>query len=252
MDNQAIHPDIRLIALDMDGTLLTNQQEVSKENKEAISRAKEMGIHIVLTTGRNFTTAHPYAEELKLDSYMVTVNGGEIWDPSCELIERNFLQIDDVQRMWELAKQYKTYFWAITPEHIYRKGFPDELDISEHKWLKFGFDVEDDVIRHTLLEELTNRKLQVTNSSPTNLEVNPYGVSKARGLEKVCSRIGITMENVMAMGDSLNDSSMITKAGVGVAMGNAQEKVKEMANWVTATNEDHGVAKAIQHWVFNK
>jgi 5-amino-6-(5-phospho-D-ribitylamino)uracil phosphatase len=244
--------DIRLVALDMDGTLLNNEQEISKENQQAIAKAKEMGIHIVLSTGRNYMTVHEYAKALQLNSFLVTVNGGEIWDSSGNLVERNLLQVEQIEMMWELKKQHNTKFWALTVDNAFREDFPEDIAFSEHEWLKFGFDVEDDEIRNTILQELTKHQLQVTNSSPTNLEVNPYGISKAKALEKVCSRIGITMENVMAMGDSLNDIAMIKSAGIGVAMGNAQETVKEAADWVTSTNEENGVAKALSHWVFKR
>ncbi|MGE6257165.1 Cof-type HAD-IIB family hydrolase [Heyndrickxia sporothermodurans] len=251
LTDQIINRDIRLIALDMDGTLLNNEQDISHANKEAISKAKEMGIHIVLSTGRSYSTVYEYAKELELNSFLVTVNGGEIWDSNGRLLERKLLSVEEIQMMWELKKLHNTKFWAIAVDKIYRDDFPEDLALSDSEWLKFGFDVEDDDARNTIIQELEKRKLQVTNSSPTNLEVNPYGISKAKALEKVCERIGITMENVMAMGDSLNDIAMITSAGIGVAMGNAQEKVKEEADWITVTNEEDGVAKAIQHWVFS-
>ncbi|WP_158235056.1 HAD hydrolase family protein, partial [Pseudomonas sp. 2822-17] len=82
--------------------------------------------------------------------------------------------------------------------------------------------------------------------------INAVGVNKAAALEKVCQRLNITMDNVIAMGDSLNDLAMITEAGLGVAMGNAQETVKQAADWVTDTNNEAGVAKAIHKWVINR
>ncbi|MED3653636.1 Cof-type HAD-IIB family hydrolase [Heyndrickxia sporothermodurans] len=241
--------DIRLIALDMDGTLLNSKEEISEENKRVIARAKENGIHIVLSTGRNFATVHEFAEDLELNSFLVTVNGGEIWDSSGKLLERNLLQVEQIKMMWDLKNLHNTKFWAITVDKVFRDEFPDENTFADYEWLKFGFDVEDDNARKIIMEELEKNKLQVTNSSPTNLEVNPYGISKAKALEKVCERIGITMENVMAMGDSMNDIAMIKSAGIGIAMGNAQAIVKEAADWITDTNDNDGVAKAIQRWV---
>lgn len=123
-------------------------------------------------------------------------------------------------------------------------------NITDHEWLKFGFDIEDDDIRNEVLEELRkNKELEITNSSPTNIEVNALGINKAAALAKVSEKLGFTMENVMAMGDSLNDIAMIKEAGLGVAMGNAQDTVKETADWITDTNIEDGVAKAIRHWV---
>ncbi|MBS4174373.1 HAD family phosphatase [Bacillus sp. FJAT-49736] len=233
----------------MDGTLLNSEHEISEANREAILKAKEKGVHIVLSTGRPFKHVVDYARSLELNSFIVTVNGGEIWDSNGKLLDRTLLQIEQIKMMWDLKKHHNTKFWAITVDKVFRDDFPEEIALSEHQWLKFGFDIEDDEVRNKVLEELNKQTLQVTNSSPTNLEVNPYGISKANALEKVCERIGITMENVMAVGDSLNDIAMIQSAGIGIAMGNAQETVKEAADWITAANDEDGVAKAILKFV---
>lgn len=249
MENNTLKKDIRLVALDMDGTLLNEDQEISKANQEAITKARENGVHVVLSTGRPFIHVEEYARSLELNSFIITVNGGEIWDSNGNLLERNLLQVEEIKMMWDLKNRHQTKFWALTVEKVFREDFPEETALNEHQWLKFGFDVEDDDVRNTIVQELNKHKLQVTNSSLTNLEVNPYGISKANALEKVCKRIGITMDNVMAVGDSLNDIAMIESAGIGVAMGNAQETVKKAADWVTSTNNEDGVAKAILQWV---
>ncbi|EIT84217.1 YcsE [Fictibacillus macauensis ZFHKF-1] len=240
--------DIKLIALDMDGTLLNDQDEISIGNREAIKAAQVLGIHVVLSTGRSLITCGDHAKSLALNSYLVTVNGGEIWDEQGNLLERNSLGSDHVQRMHELSQQHNTSFWCVTSDQVYREEFPENA--SEHNWIKFGFDTEDDEARKTILEELRNNpELEVSNSSLTNIEVNATGVNKARALQRVCKELGITMEHVMAMGDSLNDIAMITEAGIGVAMGNAQDKVKEIADYVSTTNNEDGVANAIQRFV---
>ena len=104
--------------------------------------------------------------------------------------------------------------------------------------------------RDIVQKELQERgEFELSNSTPTNIEVNPAGINKARGLTLVCERLGIEMKNVMAVGDSLNDLAMIAEAGLGIAMGNAQEVVKKAAAWVTSTNNEDGVALAIHKWV---
>lgn len=242
--------DIKLIALDMDGTLLNEQGEISSENRNTIKEAEAQGVHIVLSTGRSLLTCRDHAQSLQLSSYLVTVNGSEIWDGQGELIERNIVDSKDIQWMHELAKQYETKFWATASTQVWRNELPEEL--SGHTWLKFGFDIEHDHVRSTVLSHLhANGQFEISNSSPYNIEINPLGVNKARGLEKVCERIGLTMNQVMAVGDSMNDIAMIKAAGLGVAMGNAQKIVKEAADWITATNEDDGVAQAIRKWVLS-
>jgi phosphoglycolate phosphatase (TIGR01487 family) len=238
----------KLIALDMDGTLLNEKGEISDENRRAIEEAQANGIHVVLSTGRSILTCGAYAKSLNLSSYLVTVNGSEIWDCSGNLHERNILHSEYIQMMWEWADTNQTHFWAVATDKVWRNQMPE--DIFAHTWLKFGFDIADDSLRESILQRLlSNQQLEVSNSSPTNIEINAVGVNKANGLLHVCSKLGISMDEVIAMGDSLNDIEMIKAAGCGVAMGNAQNEVKNAADWITDTNEENGVAKSIRYWV---
>jgi phosphoglycolate phosphatase (TIGR01487 family) len=248
MDSAKNMVEIKLVALDMDGTLLNNKGQISEGNREAIRAAKEMGIFVVLSTGRSLTTSREHADALELDSYLVTVNGSEIWDPNRELVERNLVKSEHIEWMWQLTQQYNTKFWAISTIRNWHNEMPEDIHTLE--WMKFGFNIKDDETRAIIFNELQAKgEFELSNSTLKNIEVNSAGINKAKGLGIVCSRLGIEMKNVMAVGDSLNDLAMIKAAGVGVAMGNAQELVKESADWVTATNEEDGVAKAIQEWV---
>ncbi|WP_270354546.1 Cof-type HAD-IIB family hydrolase [Bacillus velezensis] len=240
--------DIKLIAIDMDGTLLNDEQLIPEENRRAIKEVEAKGIHVVISTGRTLMTCRELAESLELSSFLITANGSEIWDSNFELVERKLLHTDHIQKLWDLRNKHNTNFWASTVDRVWRGEFPET--ITDHQWLKFGFEIEDDEVRNEVLKELKEYKeLEITNSSPINIEVNALGINKAAALAKVSEKLGFTMENVMAMGDSLNDIAMIEKAGVGVAMGNAQDIVKETADWVTDVNTENGVAKAIRHWV---
>ncbi|WP_100407382.1 Cof-type HAD-IIB family hydrolase [Bacillus solitudinis] len=243
------HP-IKLIAIDMDGTLLNNDHEISEGNRKALLEAQEQGIHVVISTGRTTITCNELVKSLMLSSYLITVNGSEIWDENGELVERMLLDTEHIQSLWELKEKHRTYCWAASVDNVWRDEFP--TDFSLHQWMKFGFDIKEDAVRKQVMDVLKeNTALEVTNSSPTNLEINAVGVNKATALEKVCKRLGITMKNVMAMGDSLNDLAMIKAAGIGVAMGNAQPYVKECADWITDSNVEDGVAKAIRKWVLD-
>jgi phosphoglycolate phosphatase (TIGR01487 family) len=242
---------IKLIAIDMDGTLLNDQHQISDENRRAIKEAEEQGIHVVISTGRTRMTCDELVNSLELHAHLITVNGSEVWDENRTLVERQLLDIEHIEHMWGLKQKHNTMCWAATVNQVMREDFPE--DLSTHEWMKFGFDIRDDEVRKAIYEELnSNSALEVTNSSPTNLEINAAGVNKAKALEKVCQRIGITMDNVLAMGDSLNDLAMIKEAGVGVAMGNAQEIVKESADWVTTSNVENGVALAIRKWALSE
>lgn len=248
MENYKSDSEIKLIALDMDGTLLNDQHEISEANRQAIKQAQDKGVYIVLSTGRSLRTCGEHADSLALSSYLVTVNGSEVWDDQRVIVERNLVKSESIQWMHELTQKHNIQFWAVSTNKNWFDEMPD--DIHAEEWLKFGFNIKDVETRDRILKELNTREeFEVSNSTPTNLEVNPAGINKAKGLKLVCERLGIEMKNVMAVGDSLNDLAMIKEAGLGIAMGNAQEVVKKSAAWVTATNNEDGVAIAIQKWV---
>ncbi|MBT2600157.1 MULTISPECIES: Cof-type HAD-IIB family hydrolase [Oceanobacillus] len=238
---------VKLIALDMDGTLLTPEHEVSERNKKAIQNAMEQGIDVILSTGRSWDTCFPFAEELGLSSYLITANGGQIWTVEKELLQEHLLKTETVEKMYLLAREKNMHCWMISTEKVFRGHAPDNL--YDHQWLKFGCASEDKNKLDQMIKELSyNEELELTNSLPTNIEINPKGVSKAQALKFLCEKIGITMDNVMAVGDSLNDIKMIQESGVGVAMGNAQVAIKKVANYTTDTNEEDGVGKAIEKY----
>ncbi|WP_141680443.1 MULTISPECIES: Cof-type HAD-IIB family hydrolase [Bacillales] len=245
--------DYKLLALDMDGTLLNEQSEISAENAEWIQKALDAGVIVIFSTGRGFRSALPFAEQLKLETPMITVNGSEIWHRPHVLHKRTHLSAVYVQRLHELALAHgEPWFWAYTADEIYNKEkwISPAGDYASHHWLKFGYYTEDDSIREKLLAEVQSwGALEITNSSPHNLELNPLGVSKASALQELCGLLNIEMSQVIAVGDSLNDIAAIREAGLGVAMGNAQEAVKEAADFITFTNNEHGVAEVIKRYV---
>lgn len=241
---------IKLIALDMDGTLLTSEEKVTERTRKAIKQAMDKDVHVVISTGRWLSSCYPYAESLELDSYLVTSNGGEIWTMEKELIERHTIEPEMMEKMWDLGNQYDMGCWMVATDAVWRGERPD--DFSEHKWLKIGFDSHLPANLEKLIEDLSYyNELELTNSQPHNLEVNPKGVHKGSALSKVCAKLGITMDEVMAAGDSLNDMKMIQQSGLGVAMGNAQEAIKKAADFETDTNDQDGVAKAIERFVLD-
>lgn len=239
---------IKLIALDMDGTLLTTEHEVSSRTKKAIKEALSQGIHVVLSTGRGFQTCYPYAEQLNLQSYLITANGGQIWTVEKELLDQHLLETELIEKLYNLGTQVGVNMWMISTSGVFRGEFPDNF--YDYEWLKFGCESSDKQKLDIMIEELSHyEQLELTNSLPTNVEANPKGVSKARALHFLCEKIGITMDQVMAAGDSLNDIKMIQEAGIGVAMGNAQEAIKKVADHITDSNNEDGVAKAIEKFV---
>jgi len=239
--------DIKLIALDMDGTLLNSEQDVSIRTKTAIENALDNNIHVVLSTGRAFSTCYPYAEMLQLNSYLITANGGQIWTVDKQLLQQTLLEADKVEEMWRLGEGIGVHMWMISTTGVFRNQAPERFE--DYEWLKFGCASSDETRLNRMIDELSYfNDLELTNSMPMNVEANPKGVSKAAALKFVCNQIGITMNNVMACGDSLNDMKMIQEAGIGVAMGNAQEAIKNASDVLTDTNDNDGVAKVIEQY----
>ncbi|TYP71353.1 Cof-type HAD-IIB family hydrolase [Paenibacillus methanolicus] len=244
---------IKLVALDMDGTLLNDVQEVSEQNALWIRKALDAGVLVCFATGRGFRSALPYAEQLGLDTPMITVNGGEIWRKPHVLHRRSLMPAATIKRLHEVAlKHGSAWYWAYTVDGIFNKEkwIAPANDYESHHWLKFGYYTEDDAIRQSIYEETSGwGGIEITNSSPWNWEMNPEGVSKASAIRELCGVLGIDMSEVATMGDSLNDIAMIREAGLGVAVGNAQEAVKRAADAVIVKNTEHAVAHLIEHYV---
>lgn len=241
----------KLIALDMDGTFLTEDKRISAENKAAIQAAAEAGVTVMFATGRGIQNVAGYVEELQLAAPIVTVNGSEVWSAPDVLHSRTLLDVELLKEMRAIALEYDTWYWAYSVDGIYnRDNWPDDID--SRQWLKFGYYYEDADKLSAIRAKLEAWDvLEITNSHPSNIELNPKGINKASGIRQVCGMLGIDMSQVIAMGDSLNDESMIREAGLGVAMGNAQEEIKKLADVVTGTNEEHGVAQIIKQYVLS-
>lgn len=240
----------RLLALDLDGTLLDGNSEIPPANAEWVRRAREAGITVILSTGRGAPSAFTFAKQLELDAPMITVNGGEIWRRPDVLHQRTLLEPDKIKRLHDLAlRSGDVWYWAYSTEGLCNKEYGLD-DIFERQWLKFGYYTEELDQLTAIREELQSWDgLELSNSSPYNIEVNPAGVSKAAALEEVCRLIGCAMSEAVAIGDSLNDIAAIRACGLGIAMGNAQAEVKDAADRVTSSHLEEGVARAIREYV---
>ncbi|WP_028547345.1 Cof-type HAD-IIB family hydrolase [Paenibacillus sp. UNC451MF] len=243
--------NFKLVALDMDGTFLMEDKTISVENRKAVKAAAEAGVTVMFATGRGIPNVLPYVEELNLQSPIVAVNGSEVWSAPGKLHSRNMFNPELIIQMRELALKYDTWYWAYSVNGLFNKERWTNK-VWDEQWLKFGYYYEDEPTLNAIRERMIEwGEMEVTNSHPCNIELNPKGISKASGLRQVCELLGIEMSQVIAMGDSLNDVTMIREAGLGVAMGNAQDSVKSLADVVTVTNEEHGVARIIEQYILS-
>lgn len=267
---------VRLIACDIDGTLLPfGNEKVSEENMRAIKEARDAGILVTLATGRHYPTARARVEEMGVaDLPVIASNGADVRvngrsvhisamdDAIVEgivkaLIERGvprYLfcedeilclpedQDDEVFRMWTSDAG------GTCPVRMYDSA--DELLEAARgrtqKMLAFVKTQEEHDSLLSFMNEMYGKTADITCGGGLNLEINAPGVTKALGLEKVCELLGIPIEQVMAIGDSGNDAEMLRAAGLGVAVGDAMEEARDAADVVVAAAEDDGVAEAIR------
>jgi HAD superfamily hydrolase (TIGR01484 family) len=243
----------KLIAVDMDGTLLNKNKDISEENIRAIREATEAGIMVILATGRPIGDVRIYAQKLQLDLPLVVNNGSEIWRTPDTLHKRHELDPEQMIRMLELIDTYgeELNYWAHTVDGlITRTNLPS--DVKTVRWLQFAVQTKEEALLTEVRQQLDSWKLfELSNSHITNVECNPMGISKASGLLEVCTMLGIETTETVAIGDSLNDIPMIRLAGLGVAMGNAQEPVKLAAHFVAPSHFEDGVAAVIRKYLLN-
>lgn len=264
----------KLIALDMDGTLLNDDKKVSEKTKEALRKAKELGVYVVLASGRPIDGLLKFLEELDLlgeDDYVLSYNGCLVQKTkSREAVCEVTIKGSDLKYLKELADEAGLNIHAFSKE----KGLitPKENKYTSYEakqnFINFyiddfkGIKDNDEIIKVMMIDEPEildegirklpkeiYEKYTVAKSTPFFLEFLNKESSKGVGIKLLAEHLGIKKEEVIAVGDEMNDFSMIEYAGLGVAMGNACDKIKEIANYVTDTNNDDGVAKVIEEFI---
>lgn len=260
----------KLIAMDMDGTLLNSDRQISARTKKALFAAKDKGVIITLATGRMYASAKPFAEELALDVPLITYNGALVKNAITEEVYRhNPIPYEVALRIVKLAESGDFHINLYLHDKLYVKEINDYtrlyMSISQMpahpvgvlsgffteaptKILIIGEAVDLSKLAKMIKQEIGN-EVEVTKSHTNFLEVMSYKSNKGRALEELVAEWGITSSEVMAFGDNYNDLMMIKYAGLGVAMGNAPAEVREMADLVADTNDQEGLAKVIERLV---
>ena len=239
----------KMIALDLDETVLTRNKEISTENRKWIHRAYNEGVIVAIATGRGYKAVKDIYESLGLDIPMVLANGAEIWGKSGQILKRLYIEKSDIRMLHDLAKNANLTFWGYSDnQHVPAKKWTEESFALN--FFKFAMRSDDPQMIHHLRKKLQDYEtIKVTWSNTDLVEISRKGVSKETGIKILCDHLGINLSEVMAIGDNMNDIELIQAAGLGVAMGNAQPEVKAVADETTDTNENDGVAKAIQKHV---
>lgn len=276
--------DIKLVALDLDGTLFDNSSRISKRNLTAIRSITDKGIHVVISTGRPFEGI-PF-DQIKGTgiNYAITANGSGIYEISTgkclyenamdeELVTPilNFLLTRDIHmdafiggkgytpiqcvetaQKLTVPSSIKNYIITTRTRLDNILQFIHENQLKVQKMTLNFYPAADG----TFIDRETVRKFLVSNPSITtvcggynNLEFTRADANKGVGLRKLAEILGVNPDATMAIGDTENDLAIIEAAGIGVAMGNATDAVKARADYVTTTNTKDGVAAAIEHFI---
>jgi Cof subfamily protein (haloacid dehalogenase superfamily) len=274
---------LRLIALDIDGTLLNPEFHISEPDLNALGRAHAEGVEIVLATGRRHTFALPIAEQLGFDLWMITSNGAITRSLSGETFHRDMLPAPTcralVQNMQEFRGQTVLTFDSNGPGTIVVERL-DQLEGSIQRWLEknmqyiqFVVPIENSLTTdpvqamfcgpvedmQRVLRELESSDLPITvlrteypGRDLSIVDVLNAGCSKGHALKRWANHRGISRERVMAIGDNYNDIEMLAFAGHPFIMGNASEELRTRGWKLTHSNGDHGVAGAIEHVLYGK
>lgn len=263
----------KLIALDMDGTLLNEDKVISKRTKEAIRELKNKGKKVVLATGRPIHGVKRYVKELDLfdhDDYIVTFNGALVQSTTTDEVLLNHpLSLEAYHELYKLSKELSVHIHALTDTSVITpKDNPYtqiEAQINQIPLIEQSVDsVSADtlIVKVMFVDEANHldqiekilpnwvrEKYTVVRSAKIFLEfLNPL-VDKGVGVKAIATKLGLSHKNVICVGDAGNDLAMLQYADLGVAMGNASEELKGIANYITHSNNEDGVAHVIEKFM---
>ncbi|MEQ8236966.1 MAG: Cof-type HAD-IIB family hydrolase [Syntrophomonadaceae bacterium] len=266
---------IKLVALDLDDTLLDPDLQISEICMQAIRQVKEKGIIVTISTGRMYSSARPYAMQLGLSVPLITYEGalvkhshtGEVLyaQPVPTHLAREVMTYfktagihfhsyyDDRLVMERLTREGQAYARLAGVDLVIMPDLRSALDTNQAMKIMAISDQETSLLRmEQELRERYGAKLHITRSKRHFLEVMHPEADKSRALQVMAEHFGIERQEVMAIGDSYNDVEMIAWAGIGIAMANAFPVVKQKADFITSSNQEDGVAFALQRFILDK
>ncbi len=264
--------DIKLLAIDMDDTLISDDLIISDRDKTAIRRAREIGVKPFMCTGRPFLGIERYFDELDVEPLAICFGGAEIYDSKGNTILKHFaIDVDTAKEVIAFARECGCHIQAYRDDGfvceqinkysdlyvrlsnlnpIVLENMLECINWESPKLLMISEeDKVPDIIK--LAQERFGDKLHISGSRRDFIEIVKPGVTKGNALKYLTEEYyGFMPENVMAIGDGFIDRDMLLYAGIGVAMANAVPSVLEIADYITADNNNSGVAKAIEKFVF--
>ena len=270
---------IRLVAVDMDGTLLNSKKELPKENRNTIEKYAKVGIIFAFCTGRVMNEIELISDELPGVKYAITCNGSLVYDISdrahYKLIFGDTISMEQVRELYAFIEKFDVnMMFEIQADGVvyaskecidnpdkYGVGYIRELikktrvpveDIKQYIYErkedvgKLNIFFPDGETRYKILEQIKVLDYDFAYSEPTNIDINKKGSDKGKGLKMLMENLGIQPDEVMAIGDNFNDLEFLQATPNSVVMANAPEEVKAYAKYVTLSNDKNGVAYAIK------
>jgi Cof subfamily protein (haloacid dehalogenase superfamily) len=286
---------VKMIAIDMDGTLLNRHRQVSAENARAVKEAQASGITVVVATGRSYKEALPPLRNAGITCPLICVNGAEVRSETGEIVRsvpihpKTYEEAEAVLRQEDLYYELYTNRGTFTNDRekafgvlrdFIQSSFPgtdeqliretDERRFStgeissvdtyaavlgrsgEHLYKLLVFSRDEQKLARVSRRLAAVNELSVSSSANHNLEVTHRQAQKGIALQEFADRLGVALEETMAIGDNFNDLSMLRMVGLSVAMGNAEDEIKRACAVVTGNNDQHGVARAIREWALSQ
>ena len=262
----------KMLVLDLDDTLLTDDHTISNENAAMLSKAQELGVFIILASGRPTPAMTAFAKELHLDnSYMISYNGAVITDlKEDKVIFEQTLTQEQIHELYDYSLKSKTHIITYVNGKIVSETDSEYIEIEknitglEHnKVLSFKDEVQSSAVKCILLEEPSYLKevekdlklamphLSVSMSKPFFLEVAQNGIDKGASIKFLAEKLDILQSEIIAVGNAGNDLTMIEYAGLGVWVDNVDPELRDKANFIVASNNDHGVAEVVRRFILN-
>lgn len=266
---------IKLVAIDVDGTLVNSEKKLTATVKAAINAAKQKQIKIVICTGRPYSGVESLLEELGLqeqaEQYVICFGGALVQSTNGQIIQLRRLAAESYLKLEALTQTLQLHFQAVTSDRIYTSNrnisrytvYESLITKQELAYRTPNEVANEDLIKAMIVDEqpkiealiqsdsaflALRNEINFCQSSPNYIEINAFGVNKGSALEVLCQHLKLTPIEVMAIGDQGNDLSMFKYAGLSVAMGNATSVAKKAALIETDDNDHDGVATAIKHF----
>lgn len=263
----------RMVVTDLDGTLLNSQKQVSDANAKAIYKLKDQNITFVMATGRSDVMTKAYTKQLKNADIVIGCDGAVIRNIRTEeILYENHLSSATCHKTFEICKKYGLQYYVFAKDELVSDDPQNERFLIHQK---FNQTVEEDeeipmqivddlneyvndhiiykiVVSHNdknyldKVAEVVKKETDAIRSGKKVLAVKAMGVSKAEAIKKLAQKLGILIKDIIAFGDEVNDIEMLTLVGLGIAMENADDVVKEAADQIAGSNDQDGVGKELE------